>query len=163
MRGLKGTKGQLHLFFAVADFGGGGAVQLGLDLPKPGPKPGAAPSQTDWRAAAGNATASLDEALRSADGVGERWAETLRRLYPPPHTRKRVAAAFACEARTAKGWLSGQAPEAKRLALLAALHGPAAALAVLAPGAARRAELEARLSEMTAALGRLRDQLGEAA
>lgn len=159
MRGVRGTKGQLHLFFAVADFGGGAAVQLGLDLPQPV----VAPSQTDWRAAAGNATASLDEALRSADGVGERWAAALRRLYPPPDTCKRVAAAMGCELRTAKGWLSGQAPEAKRLALLAALHGPAAALAVLAPGAAKRAELEARLCEMTAALERLRDQLGEAA
>lgn len=158
---------QLHLFFRRAARIGPVPTQLPLfiALPRADNRPSRGSLQDDARAALGKATAEVDVALQAEDGgdpsgLGGRWAAALRRLYPPPHSVKQVARAFAVEMRTAKGWLGGQSPASIHLCRLAMMHGPVMALAVLGgcrPATADR--VAAALDEMAARLAELRDGL----
>lgn len=103
-------------------------------------------------------------ALPDDAAIGLRWATLLRRLYPAPHTAKKIAQAFDVDPRTAEAWLTGaHAPYAKFMVRAARLHGFAVLLEVLAPESrlAQAAPMETALADLEANLAKLGDQLAQ--
>jgi hypothetical protein len=94
-------------------------------------------------------------------GLGARWAATLRRAYPGPSQAKQVANAFGADVRTAEGWLGGRAPGALVLMRAWQLHGAGFVAAVLAPAPSGPSEhdvqrLRHQGAQQAVRLGRLR-------
>lgn len=102
-------------------------------------------------------TSKIDEGIFSANSedAGKRWAASLRRRYPAD-TAKRIARDFDVYPRTARAWLSGQAPQVKVLIRAWHLHGFAIIAEVLAPSAEDATEMALR-SDLQALGSRLED------
>lgn len=159
---MRKVPGQFHLFHQVPITAGVGAPAVQTSIFDRFPDIAPPFRLQPWQREARKAMTHIRNELQVApDGVGERWASALSARYPGQHKAKRIAQAFACEPRTAQGWLAGQHPQVKHLCRAAMLHGPSIVMEVMLPGTdlERETRIGDGLRDLETRLGDLRQQI----